>query len=73
MKAPSEEKCYEEDLGILTVETKTLTGCHKEDLSVPHEEAVCQKWSKLVAGANGTIYVGATFQVAERRRREAIS
>ena len=26
----------------------------------PHP-SVCQKWSKLVAGANGTMYVGATF------------
>ena len=34
---------------------------------------MCQKWSKLVAGANGTMYVGATFEVAERQRRKAIS
>ena len=34
---------------------------------------VCQKWSKLVAGANVTMYVCATFEVAERRRREAIT
>ena len=36
-------------------------------------KTVCQKWSKLVAGANVTMYVGATFKVAERGRREAIS
>ena len=35
--------------------------------------AVCQKWSKLVTGANHTMYICATFQVAERQRRDAIS
>ena len=35
--------------------------------------AVSQKWSKLVAGANHTMYICATFQVAERQRRDAIS
>ena len=34
---------------------------------------VCQKWSKLVAGANHTMYICATFQVAERQRCDAIS
>ena len=45
-------------------ESRTISREMRNKLKVAEmwfERTVCQKWSKLVAGANVTMYVGATF------------
>ena len=47
--------------GVNTKKATLLAYCKTEKYDVITLQAVCQKWSKLVAGANHTMCICATF------------